>query len=553
MLLEDFSVVKFKASVVPPGATGVVLRTKACRHYLGEAYESVVCGSSSKIVVKPNVSVRRSSRKQLTLPVSSPGHEGVEEVPHVSGLQGISSSDPVDVDDYNFVASLIGIDPKVKVEGIKDVDPAVEMDPLFEISGSVVEGVAEVGELLSVKKSGTGLPKKLSAKVKGKAVEDSSPVPADQDPDVDDLYIPDWHVGVHDTFSKASVCREAIHGFAPPAERARNDCLENVELLKKLFSNGARFMALVPEITDRWRDTYKDFTDLSAAKGEVDKISSERAESIRRLTLEKEDLASKLSTLQSQIASDRDELEAGRKELETGRKELRIQVEELKSGKAKAARAVEENRRLEETNKWLVEEGFKQVVTYLLNSAEFKEPLSMIYMKALAYGRHQGLLSGYTNCLNGVPKESCKEYKPDAAGEFANSVKALEITSYPFLQALSGCYGQPLSFLQSLEPKGLSKEVADRVLGKKRPAPTLLSQDQADLPAVSLKRLKVAEKNVDEVLKDLGTPMTPAGGLASEDLTPVKSSSEAIPSDVDSPEDVAAPGFPAPGDSLDPQ
>ncbi|KAK1424790.1 hypothetical protein QVD17_20128 [Tagetes erecta] len=519
MLLEDFSVVKFKASVVPPGATGVVLRTKACRHYLRDAYESVVGGSSSKIVVKPSVSVRRSSTKQLTLPISSPGHEEVEEVPQVSGLQGLLSSDPVD-----------------------DVDPAVEMDPLLEISGSVIEGVAQVGEFPSVKKGG----KKLSAKGKGKAVEDSPSVPVDQDPDVDDIYIPDWQVGVHDTFSKTSVCREAIHGFAPPAERARNDCLENVELLKKFFSNGARFMALVPEITDRLRDTYKDFTDLSAAKVEVDKISSERAESIRKLTIEKEGLTTKLSALQSQVASDREELEAGRKELEAGRKEL-------KSGKAAATRAMEENRRMEETNKWLVEEGLKQVVTYLLNSAEFKEPLSMIYMKALAYGRHQGLLSGYTNCLNGVPKEACKEYKPDAAGEFANSVKALEITSYPFLQALSGCSGQPLSFLQSLEPKGLSKEVADRVLGKKRPAPTLLSQDQAGLPAVSLKRLKVAEKNVDEVLKDLGTPMTPAGGLASEDLTPVKSSSEAAPSDADSPEDVAAPGFPAPGDSLDPQ
>jgi len=111
----------------------------------------------------------------------------------------------------------------------------------------------------------------------------------------------------------------------------------------------------------------------------------------------------------------------------------------------------------------------------------------------------------------------------------------------------------PLSFLQSLEPKGLSKEVADKVLGKKRLAPTSLSQDQADLPAVSLKRLKVAEKNVDEVLKDLGTPSTPAGDLASEDLTPAKSSSEATSSDADSPKDVAAPGFPAPGDSLDPQ
>ncbi|KAK1441059.1 hypothetical protein QVD17_06896 [Tagetes erecta] len=520
MLLEDFSVVKFKASVVPPGVNGVVLRTKACRHYLGDVYESVLCGSSSKTVVKPSVSVRRSSRKQLTL------HAPSKETPQASGLQGFSSSDPVDVDDYNFVASLIGIDPLVKVEGVKDVVPTVEMDPLLEISGSVVEGATEVGELPSVKKGGTGLLKKFSAKVKGKAVEDSSSVPIDQDPDVDDLYIPDWQVGVHDTFSKASVCREAIHGFAPPAERARNDCLENVELLKKFFTNGAR--------------------------AGVDKISSERAESIRKLTLEKEDLTTKLSTLQFQVASDREEFEAGRKELEAWRKELELKAEELKSRKAAATRAMEENKRLEETNKWLVEEGFKQVVTYLLNSAEFKEPLSMIYMKALAYGRHQGLLSGYANCLKGVTKEACKEYKPDAAGEFANSVKVLEITSYPFLQALSGCSGQPLSFIQSLEPNGLSKKVADRVLGKKRPAPTLLSQDQADLPAVSLKRLKVAEKNVDEVLKDLGTPSTPAADLASEDLTPVKSSSEATPSDADSPEDVAAPGFPAPGDSLNP-
>lgn len=41
------------------------------------------------------------------------------------------------------------------------------------------------------------------------------------------------------------------------------------------------------------------------------------------------------------------------------------------------SRVMERNEQLEETNKWLIEDGFRQVMAYLLNNMEFKGPLSM--------------------------------------------------------------------------------------------------------------------------------------------------------------------------------
>ena len=46
-------------------------------------------------------------------------------------------------------------------------------------------------------------------------------------------------------------------------------------------------------------------------------------------------------------------------------------------------------------NKWLIEDGFQQVVTYLLHSSEFKKVLGDTYIELLAHGRHQGLFAAY--------------------------------------------------------------------------------------------------------------------------------------------------------------
>lgn len=97
---------------------------------------------------------------------------------------------------------------------------------------------------------------------------------------------------------------------------------------------------------------------------------------------------------------------------------------------------------------------------------------------------------GYNNCLNDVPKESCKEHTPDSSEEFAKAVKVLECISYPYLQAQYCCHGQPLSFHQSLEPKGLSKENVDKVLERKRSLPSSSAKDSAGPTGAPSKRAK---------------------------------------------------------------
>ena len=49
-------------------------------------------------------------------------------------------------------------------------------------------------------------------------------------------------------------------------------------------------------------------------------------------------------------------------------------------------------------NKWLIEHGFQQVVTYLLHSSEFNSALGDSYSQLLAHGRHQGLFAGFKAC-----------------------------------------------------------------------------------------------------------------------------------------------------------
>ncbi|KAM0003817.1 hypothetical protein Hdeb2414_s0007g00239901 [Helianthus debilis subsp. tardiflorus] len=78
-------------------------------------------------------------------------------------------------------------------------------------------------------------------------------------------------------------------------------------------------------------------------------------------------------------------------EVEVG--ELKKQVEALEASRVQ----------LTDDNKWLIEHGFQQVVTYLLHSAEFNGVLGGVYGKLLEHGRHQGYVAGYIACQSGDP------------------------------------------------------------------------------------------------------------------------------------------------------
>ncbi|KAJ0809982.1 hypothetical protein HanPI659440_Chr01g0021441 [Helianthus annuus] len=149
-----------------------------------------------------------------------------------------------------------------------------------------------------------------------------------------------------------------------------------------------------------------------------------------------------------------------RHEVEFGK--LKQQAEELDASLVQLAK----------DNKWLIEYGFQQVVTYLLHSSEFNSALGDVYSKLLIHGRHQGYTVGYDAGAVGSPKDKSPLFQPGAFEVFKNTVVKMEHLTYPYVGEVSECYGKPLSVLQGLKPRGLNEVVCNEVLksiSKKRP------------------------------------------------------------------------------------
>ncbi|KAJ0692402.1 hypothetical protein HanPI659440_Chr15g0585531 [Helianthus annuus] len=159
------------------------------------------------------------------------------------------------------------------------------------------------------------------------------------------------------------------------------------------------------------------------------------------------------------------------------------QRHEVEIGKLKqqAEASVKEKEELEASlaqlakdNKWLIEQRFQQVVTYLLHSSEFYSALGDVYSKLLTHGRHQGYIAGYDAGAAGSPKDKSPLFQPVAFEMFKNTVVKIERLTYPYVGEVSECYGKSLSVLQGLKPRGLNEAVCDEVLksiSKKRPHP----------------------------------------------------------------------------------
>lgn len=121
--------------------------------------------------------------------------------------------------------------------------------------------------------------------------------------------------------------------------------------------------------------------------------------------------------------------------------------------------------------------------------------------------------------------EACKEHRHDS-DEYAKTAKNVEGMSHTYVQALFCCYGQPLSFLQGLEPKGLNKAL-NKVLGRKRLLKFSLDKDMAGFSSVPLKKAKTVEKMATEVLPGLSTLAKQKVDTTPEGPSPSKGSSEA--------------------------
>ncbi|KAJ0753052.1 hypothetical protein HanPI659440_Chr09g0331451 [Helianthus annuus] len=116
-------------------------------------------------------------------------------------------------------------------------------------------------------------------------------------------------------------------------------------------------------------------------------------------------------------------------------------------------------------NQWIIEQGFQQVVTYLLHSKEFNSALGEVYTKQLNLGKHKGLIAGYKLQESGHPLEKSPLYRPEASEVFKGSVEQMERLTYPYVSQVAACFGKSLSVLQELKPDGLNEKVCAEVLG----------------------------------------------------------------------------------------
>ncbi|KAM0055956.1 hypothetical protein Hdeb2414_s0006g00212231 [Helianthus debilis subsp. tardiflorus] len=117
--------------------------------------------------------------------------------------------------------------------------------------------------------------------------------------------------------------------------------------------------------------------------------------------------------------ADKLELKVDREALDVKKKAFFEEKEGLKASVVQAAG----------DNQWLIEQGFQQVVTYLIHSTEFNFALGEVYTKLLNYGKHLGLVAGFKHH-----------------------------------ESVSSCFGKPLSVLQGLKPAGLNEKVCAEVL-----------------------------------------------------------------------------------------
>ncbi|MFS7899984.1 hypothetical protein Hanom_Chr00s088718g01797971 [Helianthus anomalus] len=121
-------------------------------------------------------------------------------------------------------------------------------------------------------------------------------------------------------------------------------------------------------------------------------------------------------------------------------------------------------KKLAKDNKWLIEQGFQQVVTYLLHSSKFNSAQGDVYSKLLIHGRHQGYTAGYDAGVAGSPKDKSPLFQPGAFDVFKNTVMKMERLTYPFVGEVFECYGKPLSVLQGLKPRGLNEDLCNEIL-----------------------------------------------------------------------------------------
>ncbi|KAF5799856.1 hypothetical protein HanXRQr2_Chr07g0309321 [Helianthus annuus] len=263
------------------------------------------------------------------------------------------------------------------------------------------------GELtLVVGKDTKALGKKVGGlKSLGKAIEGSSNV------DSGEIYVPDWKVTASNSFKSHAVCEDVLNHFAPPpppaAVRASSSSMVDDRMISKMIMAFCNLCALLHKGIARFRKRMQEY-----------EVFSKKREAMKA---NMEGFAEKEKAWQKKVH------------------EL-TQRHEVESWRLPWVNWPD--------NKWLIEHGFQQVVTYLLHSSEFNSALGDVYLKLLIHGRHQGYTAGYDAGPVGTTEDKSSLFQPGAFEVFTDAVVKMERLTYPYMGEVSECYGKPLFVLQ---------------------------------------------------------------------------------------------------------
>ncbi|KAJ0636037.1 hypothetical protein HanOQP8_Chr17g0657411 [Helianthus annuus] len=406
---DTSDVVFWDVSVIPD--ENVVVKG-AEQRFEGAGYVSVssVKGFSKPLV--PKASTRRSARRLKTAPQST-------------------STEPVELSD------------DVEESGDQGVEAGSEREKKLVVHGK------------------KGSAKKVAATpVQGSSSMDVEGL------DPDSVYVPCWSVKVDDSFKDAAVCEEALSHIAPPSVHKTISEMDDDVMLSRMILSTYNLTAMLPQGIARFRQRMQEYEEFSKKK---DKMKSSMAAMKKEISsfVEKEEAWSKkvegllrqheieMIDFKKSFEADRLKLKADREALSVAQKAFDEEKESLKDSVSRAT----------SDNQWLIEQGFQQVVTYLLHSAEFNSALGDVYTKLLNLGKHQGLIAGYKLHEAGHSLEKSPLFRPDASDVFKGSVEQMERLTYPYVHQVSSCFGKPLSVLQDLKPEGLNEKVCTEVLG----------------------------------------------------------------------------------------
>ncbi|KAJ0457072.1 hypothetical protein HanIR_Chr15g0769671 [Helianthus annuus] len=408
---DDTSDVVFGDAPSVPGEN-VVVRT-AEQRFEGSGYISTSNVKGFSKPSAPKSSTRRSTRRLL------------KAAPQSTSTEPVELSDDVEVSEDQGVEAGVEKEKGLVVHGKKASSKKVVVTPVQGSSSRDIEGL-----------------------------------------DPEEVYVPGWSVKNDDSFKDAAVCEDALSHLAPPSVHNPIAGMDDDLMLSRMILSTCNLASMLPQGIARFHKRMQEYEEFSEKKDKMKSSMAVMKKEIAGFAEKEEAWDKKVSELtrvhEIEMSNLKKSFEADRLKLKADREALFVQqrvFDEEKEGlKASVARSTLDNQ-------WLIEQGFHQVVTYLLHSKEFNSALGEVYTKLLNLWKHQGLIAGYKLHESGQPLEKSPLFRLEDSDVFKGFVEQMEKLTYPYIHQVSACFGKPLAVLQDLKPEGLNEKVCAEILG----------------------------------------------------------------------------------------